>query len=260
MNRKLYWTVFKELVVADCTVFKQLFLDKFINLIIWVALTLFVMTYIMPYFGLQNFGLFQLGGLIAAIGIFELYGSVVNLVSDFESDRIIDYTLTLPIPSWLTLLSKATYFFIMYFILSILIIPVGKLCLWNQFDASHISYSKLLLILIIQNIFYAFSTLWAASIVPNMQKIETVWAKIIFPLWFLGGFNFSWIALYRVTPSFACINLLNPLVYINEAVRVTLIGQAEYINFWLCLLALSLFSLLCLFMGFRNLKKRLDFV
>jgi ABC-type polysaccharide/polyol phosphate export permease len=207
-----------------------------------------------------TFGAFQFGGILAAIGLFELYSSAVDLVSDFEGDRVIDYRLTLPIPSWLAIASKAAYFFIIYLTLSILMLPIGKLLVWNQLDVTQINYLQLALALIAQSVFYACFVIWASSIIDNMSKLGSVWSRFIFPMWFMGGFQFSWISLYHVLPIVAWINLLNPMIYITESTRAALLGQADYLNFWLCLLAITFFSGICLAVGMRNLKKRLDYV
>lgn len=261
MNKKFYFHLSKELIHADLLVFKEAFVDKCINFTIWVVLTLGIMTYIMPYFGLaDNFGPFQLGGTIAAAGLFELYSSVIDLVSDFEGDRVINYHFTLPMPSWLALISKAIYYAIIYFIIAVCVLPVGKIVLWNQLDLSIISYGKLFLALIFQSIFYAAFCLWAASSIVNMTEFGTVWSRYIFPMWFLGGFQFSWVSLYQVVPALALINLFNPMTYITESTRSALLGAADYINFWACLSAIAIFSALFLAWALRNLKKRLDFV
>lgn len=261
MNSAFYWNVFKQLVLADLTIFKQTFWDKLINVTIWTALSVAVMAYIMPFFGLpDNFGPFQLAGAVAGVSLWELYAGVVDLVTDFEGDRVINYPLTLPIPSWLTIMSKAAYYCIVCSVLALFMIPIGKLVLWKQLDLGQISYVKLALILIIQNIFFASFVIFTASIIRNMAKLGDVWARFIFPMWFLGGFQFSWLALYHVVPAFAFVNLLNPMIYITEATRAAMLGQTGYLNFWLCLVPIVLFSGVFFVSGMRNLKKRLDFV
>jgi len=86
MQKVSYFNVCKNLIAIDLMIFKQMFMDKFIDLSIWVVLTTLVTAYIMPFFGLAaEFGVFQLGGIIAAAGLFEMGNSnVVDLVSDFE--------------------------------------------------------------------------------------------------------------------------------------------------------------------------------
>lgn len=261
MNNVRNYTVCKNLILSDLLIFKKEFFDKFINLTIWIVLTIFISGYIMPYFGLPDtFGVFQLGGVIAAIGIYESYSSVAEFVADLQGDRVIDYNLTLPIPSWLAIVSKAGYYFIIYFGLSIVILPICKLTLWNQLDLAQINYLKLLLALILQSIFGACFTIWASSVIGNMLQMGNVWSRFIFPMWFMGGFQFSWKAIYHVLPIVAWITLINPMIYITESVRVALLGQADYLNFWLCLMAITLFSVIFFAMGMSNLKKKLDYV
>ncbi len=255
-----YLKICKELIHEDLLVFKQTFFDKLIDVGIWVALTIGVTSYIMPYFGLLDFGVFQLGGIIAAIGLFELYASAIEMVSDFEGNRVINYSLTLPIPSWMAIVSKGAYYFIVYFFLSAFMLPLGKLILWNQLDLTQINYFKFFISMIFQNLFYACFVLWAASIIANMSKFGSIWARYIFPMWFMGGFQFSWISLNKVSPIISYINLLNPMMYITEAARVSMLGQSGYINFWFCMLSITFFSIICLAVGIRNLKKRLDFI
>ena len=261
MNNKVRFNVCKNLILSDLLIFKQAYLNKFIDITIWVVLTIFVTGYIMPYFGLSDsFGVFQFGGVIAAVGLFELYISAVDLLVDFEGDRVIDYTLTLPIPSWLAIVAKAGYYFIIYLTLTLSILPIGKLLLWNQLDLAVINYFKLLLALIFQCAFCACFTIWVSSVIANMSQLGSVWARFIFPMWFMGGFQFSWLSLYHAVPMIAWVNLLNPMIYITESTRTAILGQAGFLNFWVCLLMITIFSSLCLARGMQNLKKRLDYV
>ncbi|CAN5186687.1 hypothetical protein BH09DEP1_BH09DEP1_8190 [soil metagenome] len=262
MQKVSYFNVCKNLIATDLIIFKQSFVDKFIDLSIWIVLTTVVTSYILPYFGLaHDFGVFQLGGLIAAAGLFEMGNSnVVDLVSDFEGDRVISFNFTLPIPSWLALISKAGFYFITYTILALLMLPIGKLCLWNQFDLTSVHYPKLILAILALSLFYASFALLVTSMLANLAKMGQVWSRFIFPLWFLGGFQFSWMAFYKTLPWLAILNLANPMIYITEAVRVALLGQHGFINFWLCLLAILIFAALSLYLGITRLKKRLDFV
>ncbi len=261
MNKKFYFNVFKNLIRADLVVFKDLFKDKAVDAGIWLILTIVVMGYIMPYFGLQgNFGPFQLGGVIASVGLFELYGNVVGLVSDFEGDRTLNYTLTLPIPSWIALASKATYFAIISLLLALVMFPLGKLTLWNQFSLSGVSYVQFFLALNACSIFYGCFTLCAASFISSMTKLGSVWARFIFPMWFMGGFQFSWLSLLSALPFVAYLSLINPMIYITEITRASMLGQTGYINFWICLAAILFFSLVSFMVGIYNLKQRLDYL
>lgn len=250
-----------SLIKADLWCFKKSLLDKWIDLTIWIAITTINTVYIMPYFGLQaNFGLVQLGGIIAAIGLFELYSSNIQLVADYEHDRMINYALTLPIPSSLAIISKALYYFTVYMILSVITLPINKLVFGSMFNYTSVNWLFFTIAIVAQNCFYACFVLWTSSIIKNMDTMGKVWSRFIFPMWFMGGFNFSWYALYNTIPSLAYVSLLNPMIYITETTRIALQGQSGYMNFWLCISAIIFFALFFGSIGMYNLKKRLDFI
>ncbi len=163
MTTSFYWHVFKQLLYADLIVFYESFKDKLIDLFIWVAITLLVMGYIMPAFGLTNFGSFQLAGTIASAGLFEVFPSAMALVSDFSGDRTISYQLTLPVPSWLVLAKIVTYYALNAIVLSICVVPMGKIVLLNKFDMARIDPIRFFCLVILLGIFYGVFTLWIAS-------------------------------------------------------------------------------------------------
>lgn len=261
MNKLFYLNTCKELILADLMVFKQILRGKIIDMAIWVALSIFVTAYIMPYFGLSHdFGPFQFGGIIASLGLFELYTNVFELTADLEGDRVINYGLTLPIPSWMAIMSKSAYYAIVNLVLALIMLPIGKLCLWNQLSLHNIAYGKLLIALVLQSICYACFAPWTTTLISNLSSLGSIWARFIFPMWFMGGFQFSWYALYAIVPKLAYIDLINPVIYATETTRATLLGQEGYLPFWPCSFALLVVSILCAWHSLKRMKKRLDFI
>lgn len=260
MPFSLHAHIFKQLLAADLIIFYESLKDKLINLFIWVFITLIVMGYIMPAFGLTNFGPFQLAGLIASAGLFEVYPSAMSLVGDFSGDRVISYHLTLPLPPWLVLLKTITYYALNALTLSLCVIPMGKLVLWNQFDLTAISWPHFAFFILLVALFYGVFTLWIASKSESVDKMGNVWMRFIFPMWFLGGFQFSWQALYNIMPGLAYVGLVNPMTYVMEGVRATVLGQTGYLSFWLAAIVLLFFIIGFGYSAITRLKVRLDFV
>ncbi len=257
----LYWETFKQLLLTELSVFSELFFDKLVDLFIWVALTSVIFGYVMPAFGLAaDYGVFQLAGMVASAGLFEVFPSVMALVGDIEGEQVIGYHLSLPVPSWVVLLKTAASYAIQCMVLCLSVLPMGKLVLWNQFDMSGISYGKLVLVCALGSMFYGIFTLWITSMTANVAKVGNVWMRFIFPLWFMGGFQFSWKVLHGLFPVMAYINLLNPMVYIMEATRAAILGQEASLPFWWCIGALALFIIIFWVHAYARLKKRLDFV
>jgi ABC-2 type transport system permease protein len=256
-----YVTTFFALMRTQLLIFHSNFWDKLINLYIWTGSTLLISAYLLPHFGISTeYGLFMVPGTIITAGLFELYPRVVNLIHDFEGDRVIFYQLTLPLPAWLYFIHIITVQTISCVITCLCTLPLCKLILWHSFSFSAIAWGKFTLILLLANIFYSTFTLWLTSRINSILMVDNAWMRFLYPLWSIGGFQFSWYALYNTFPLAAYANLCNPLVYITEGMRVALLGQHGFLPFYYCIAALSFFTIASGTYAFKTLKKRLDFV
>lgn len=257
----IQWHVFKKLLFTDYVIFKQVVWDKLFNFMIWVSSTLFVSAYLLPKFGLSSeYASFLLASICASGGLFEVFPSTVHLINDFEGDNLTSYYSTLPLNSTLLWLRSLLYYATSSAFLSIFVLPVGKLLLQDRFSFANMQILPFAILFILTNIFYGALTLWLASKVKNMTKISNVWMRFIFPLWFLGGFQFSWQSLNSSWPILSYIDLLNPMIYVTEGFRATLLGQAGYLPIWLCICMLTIFCIIFTWFGISRLKKRLDFI
>ena len=253
--------VMKELIKTDLKIFRKIAISKSIDVFIWVVSMILVFAYIMPSFGLSaDYGGFMVASLCSSAGLGPSIGYIAEMVADFEGNRIIDYTITLPMPSWLVFVRLVIYYTIAFSTISILVLPVGKLLLWNSFSFAQFSFWRFGLIFLLSNIFYGVLSLIAASYVHSLVRVDSVWTRLIYPLWFFGCFQFSWESLYKSSPILAYINLLNPITYPAEGTRAAVLGQAGSLNFWFCAFALCIFIVLGGWHAIVRLKKRLDFV
>ena len=200
MNKITSAHVFKEILITDFKIFKKIIPDRFINLNIWLISMITVNNYLMPAGLSQSYGSFLIAGLCGSAALFEVWPSIVNLLSDFEGDNITSYYLTLPIPAWLVWLRSIIYYAISSAALAIFVVPLGKLLLQDQFDLTNFSFIKFTVIFILADFFYGAFTLWVTSHVKNMSKIGNIWMRFVYPFWFLGCFQFSWqVSLWHIT-------------------------------------------------------------
>jgi ABC-2 type transport system permease protein len=249
------------LLQSDFKIFKQTIVDKFIDLFIWILTMIWVTSYLLTAFGLDvSYSNFRIASLAASAGLFEVFPSAVNLVADFEGDNITSFYLTLPVPSWLIFVRNIIFYALNTIALGLLVIPISKLALWYRFDLSHFNFGKYVIIFLLTNIFYAAFTLWIASRVTNMQKIGSVWMRFVYPIWFLGGFDYSLKVLRDFSPALAYLSYLNPMIYVMEGTRNAVLGGEGNLNFWLCIAMLIIFSIVCSWHAIMRLKKRLDFI
>lgn len=263
MNTKTFgfFDIFFKLMGMRLLIIRQQMFDKVFNLYIWAFCTLVIMGHVMQAFGLSgSFGIFQLAGVLATAGLFEMYGNVAMTIMDLEGDRSIEYYLTLPTTPSVVLASTASAYACVGTILSLTIVPLGKLIFWSTLDLTAISWFKFVTIIIVANIFYGILTQAVAAHVGSMSKMGNVWMRFIFPMWFLGGFQFSWMAMHKLSAPIAYALLCNPVIYIMEGTRAAIIGQTEFLSWGVCIGALSLFSFVCWFYAYNKMKRLLDFV
>lgn len=256
-----YFNIFCQLVSTQLTAVRSQLVDMVINLYIWVFCSLVIMGYIMQSFGLAaDYGCFQLASIIGTVGLFEVYGNVTKNVMDFDGDRTISYYLTLPTKPWVILGSFVAFYSLVGTILSCLVFPFGKLILYNSFNLDNVSWLKALIIITLANVFFGVFTLVVTTLVGTMSKVRNVWSRFIFPLWILGGFQFSWAVMYKVSVPLAYLMLCNPIVFVMEGCRAALLGQADYLPWWLCCSGLSGYIVICWFFMLRKMKRLLDIV
>ncbi|MBA3954934.1 hypothetical protein H0X48_06455 [Candidatus Dependentiae bacterium] len=253
-------STFIWLLKADISVFKKEYVGKVIDTGIWVIINIVITSYILPSLGIpSSFGLLLVAGLVASAGLMEVYPNTMSLAADLKGDQTITYSLTLPLPSWLVPIKIATYFALTAASIGIWVLPLAKLLLFNQLSLAAVSWSKLALIFLLSNMFSGVFALFLGTMIKDIATDHT-WMRFVFPLWFLGGFQFTWQALYAFSPVLAYLDLLNPFLWIMEGTRISILGQEGNLPFGLCILALVLFIFIIGYMGISRLRKKLDFV
>ena len=256
-----YLNVLWQLLKSDFTVFRQFFIGKLINRLIWYGFILAIFTYIFPMLGMiKGFGPFMAFSLLAGEGFWRMWSFSFEMVADLEGNRVIDYYLTLPLPSWLIFLKITLFQTFQAIIFLIFLLPITKLIIWNITLASF-SIPNFAIIFIITNLFYGLFFIFLTSFCKNMQEVENIGFRVLFPMWFCGASNFPWDIIQKsLSPYLSYIFLVNPLLYVMEGVHAAALGQGDYLNFWVCTGVLTLLTVIFGILGIVQFKKRLDFV
>ena len=142
--------------------------------------------------------------------------------------------------------------------ISIIILPLSKILLWNQIDLSIVSWFWFFSVFIAANIFYGFFSLCLASIIKSLYQSSNIWNRIIIPMWWSGCFQFSFATLYGISPLFARLSLLNPITYACEGMRSAMLNSTEFIYAPYCIVALLISSVVVGYIGTRRMMQRLD--
>ncbi|MBP6891956.1 hypothetical protein KBB68_00055 [Candidatus Babeliales bacterium] len=256
----LEFQIFWQLMIRSFIVYRPFLKDKIINTVVWSSLNVIVVGHIMPTVGLHNFGPFMLIATVGSNGFLAACNQIPGFISEITGEASnLQYELTLPIRQSFIFAKYALEYAYQGFISTILVLPIGMILLWNQFSFEHFHFFKFHFMLMLICLFSGFFTLWMSSFTKdNFHGLENLWLRIIFPLWFLGGFQFSWKGLYSIAPVFAYINLLNPLIYALEGARASALDPALSLPYWNCVLALITFTIIFGYWGMYNLKQRMD--
>lgn len=256
-----YLRIMYQLMCADFITFRKDYVNKLIDFMLWVVLTVVVFGYLMGSFGLDpHFGAFTAATMGGIGGIMEVYPRLSEMTMDLEGERLISYPLTLPLPSWMVFLKQILFYALSGGSVCVFVLPCAMALVYNQFDYSLVSVPKFALIFVISSCFFGAFTLFMISLVTRMSLLGSMWMRVLFPLWFLGGFQFSWQALYDKSPLFAYVSYANPFFYVTEGSRAAVLGQAGSMNYWLCVGMLALLTIACGWWGIVRLCKRLDVV
>ncbi|MCH9811769.1 ABC transporter permease, partial [bacterium] len=143
-------------------------------------------------------------------------------------------------------------------IVSALLFPIGKIFAYTRWDLSMFSVWKVLLMLVTSNIFFGFFALWLSSVIDGMSNLNSLWRRYIAPIWLFGGYVYSWHTAYQMSPIFAWVSLINPMIYVMEGMRSAALGAEGYLPFWLCFSMLWFFIIVCGTQAIKKMKVKLD--
>jgi ABC-type polysaccharide/polyol phosphate export permease len=247
-----------RLIWRDMAVFWPTFPGRLLNGAIWSGVT----TCIFQYIGFgdvsMNLGLFMACANAVSWGFFEVMENVSRLIADIQGERSITYALTLPLPQWMVFVRIALSNALQAMAIAVFLLPMAKLLLWNHFNFASVSFVRVGIIFVLIHLFYGFFSLWLASLVKNLESIGNIWMRVTYPLWFLGGYQFTWATFATKNAILAYLDLINPLVYCFEGMRAAVLGAEGYLPFWCCCGALVFFTVLTGIFGISRMTKRLD--
>lgn len=230
-NKGVAFTAFRAMVKRDLIIQVR---DKW-EFIFRVAMLPFILVlaygYILPKIGLlpETFPTQMFSGMIGmSMLITGIHGTAVPLTMDFNNLREIEDRLMAPVSVSVVALAKMLVGIIESFIGGLIVLPISLILMGSSLDVVITPERILILIpiLILISIASASLGLLVGTIIKPMQ-IAAMFPGFLMPMVFLGGIFFSWSDLVA-TPIIQKIVLINPLIYVNEALRAILTPQIGY--------------------------------
>ncbi len=247
-----------QLLQRDWYIFQKSYFHRVKMCLYWILPSTFTTKMFMPAMGLENFGAFILISSIMSYGFFITMQNAITLIEDVTGDQAILYELTLPIPQWMIFMKFAISNMMQACLISLTLLPFGLLVLMESNPYPNFSWFKFIIIFTCASIFYGTFSLIFATALKNMQQIDNVWLRIVFPMWYLGCWQFSWQTVYSISPALAYLNLCNPMTLIIEAGRSAAMGSAGSLPFIPCCVMIIIYAFIAGYAGIYWMKKRLD--
>jgi ABC-2 type transport system permease protein len=245
---------FLTLLARDLRVIRRDFVSFAIRSVMQPALFVFVFTYVMPriaahggtspfsavHTGSVTFATILVPGLIAtAIVVQGLLAVTAPLMLELSYTREIEDRVLAPISAAMLGVEKIVVGMLQALIAGVIVFPF-VLLIHARGQAPQLNFSNqglLVLVLVLASGFTsAFAMFLAMFIDP--RKLSTMFAIIVVPMTMLGCVYYPWQQLHSV-PWLQWVVLLNPLVYISEALRAALTPGVPHMHTWILLLALG---------------------
>lgn len=259
MNNQLI--TFWHLLKTDIIIFKKTwFADTFDNFI-WIGALTLATAYVFPFLGMtEKFGAYCAIGTIVSCAVFRVFTYASTLLADLESANIVGYYITLPLATPLIFVKIALGYTLNTMSVGLFVLPFIKLLLGSKLDLTNISWPKFVIAFASIYIFFGFFSLFIAAVTTHARDTMRTWERFVFPLWYFGGFQFSWKVLHALLPTVAQVSLANPILHASELIHNAVQGAEGYLNFGFSLAILWIGIAVCFVIAYHRFKSRLNFV
>jgi ABC-2 type transport system permease protein len=265
-ERRLEWAgTFLALLARDLRVLRRQFGQFLIRTIMQPLLLVFVFAYVFPKIG-QGFHAASAGtsfttvlvpGLIAvAINFQGIQAVALPLVQEFSYSKEIEDRVLAPVPVWMVGLEKIVAGALQSIIAAAVVFPVVYLVhAKGAAPKVHVHDWPLFLVAIVFASFLAAAMGLFIGTVIDPRKITLLFSVVVLPITFLGCVYYPWAALSPI-PWLKVLVLVNPLVYMTEALRASLTPQLPHMPVWAAVLALVGGTLALSFVSLRTFTRR----
>ncbi len=179
--------------------------------------------------------------------------------SDLEFKKFINYQITLPISKkWL--IAEYITSFTIDLILSMLPVLILTIILLSPMIAFKVNILAFLLIYILSAIFFSIFMLTIVFIFNWQWFVNNTWERILNPIIQFGCIFYVWKKLIGFSLPLTYITLLNPITYIVEGFRSSLLGNQDYLPMLASISVLLILDILMVIPLYKMFNKKLDLI
>ncbi len=254
-TKQTNWLAFRSMVKRDLVIQLR---DKW-EFVFRVAMLPFVLIllygYILPRVGVVDptFPNQMFPGMVGmSILVTGIHGTAVPLTMDFNMSREIEDRLQAPVNVRMVALAKMTVGILESWIGGLIVLPISLLFMGSNLNITMTAQGipMLILILILAAVCSATLGLLVGTIIKPSQ-IAAMFPGFLMPLVFTGAIFFSWNDL-SATPIIQKLVLVNPLLYVNEALRAVLTPHITHMPLVFSILGIVVCTLIMGYFGFKR--------
>jgi ABC-2 type transport system permease protein len=242
-----YLHTFGALLARDVRVLRRNFGQFLVRTIMQPLLFVFVFAYVFPKIGQGfhgaaagvSFSTVLVPGLIAvAINFQGIQAVALPLVQEFSVSREIEDRVLAPVPVWVVGFEKIFMGAMQSLMAAGVVFPIVYLVhAEGEAPQVHVYDPWLFAFALIFASFLAAAMGLFIGTVLDPRKVTLLFAVVVLPLTFLGCIYYPWAVLTPIL-WLKLLVLLNPMVYMSEALRASLTPQLPHMPVWAFALAL----------------------
>jgi len=254
---------FRALLMRDLNVLRKNLIEFIIRSVMQPLLFVFVFTYVFPKIGLavgggqeaSTFSSLLVPGVVAIACMFQGVQAVaLPLVTEFGFTREIEDRVMAPLSISGVAIEKIVAGAIQGIIAALVVFPLAAFIPATSVHLD-VQWPLLLTLLPLTAITGAVLGLVMGTQV-DPRKVPLLFGIVIIPLTFLGATYYPWALLDKIY-WLQVLVLINPLVYMSEAMRASLTPQlVPHMQTWVIYTALIGFNIVLGYIGVRGFRKR----
>lgn len=232
---RVYTRAVIGLVARDLRVLRRDFMPFLLRTVMNPIMFVFVFAYLLPTIGEgfhtgpsnTSFGTILVPGLVAVGMIFQGIAAVaLPLVNEFGRTKEIEDRLMAPVPVGMVAIEKIVFGSIQSLLAALVVFPVVYIIPATPVEVHVSSWPLLVVVLLLASLISgAFGLVIGTLFKP--QRVPLIFSTIVIPITFLGCVYYPW-ALLAPLRWLQVLVLLNPLVYVSEALRAALTPEVPH--------------------------------
>lgn len=249
--------VFMALLRRDVRVARRELPYFLVRTIMQPVLFLIVFGFLLPKMGFVQPGYTAalLPGILAvSLTLSSVQSVALPMVQDFGFTREIEDRLLAPVPMYLIAIEKVVSGALQGVIAACVVLPIARLIMGPMPELQWANAPLVLAVTLLGSTLFASLGLFIGTVISATQ-IGLMFSIIIAPMLMFGCAYYPWRGLDAV-PAFKYGVLLNPLVYVAEAMRGALTPSLPHMPLAVSSAAMVLLTALFLQLGLRSFRKR----